>query len=529
MKQLITIATILIFCNINLGAQSPSSQNNCKQIDITIDAPDYSNAGPTPTLSEDSEIDFTAPPPGDPKIIYFVHGLGGNDESWAGAAEFTQGIDDIETYRVKYNQTQASNFFTATDDLRKATQNVGGFEDIPSEDRFIIAHSQGGLVSRSLDYEYTMQGEEGRTFEGIVTFGTPHAGAHIADQIDELIAEGENTIYTLAAPVILEHAITIFDKIGDRIDENPNDNDFSFFDFIVQVINLEEAIFNLADDATALVADMVASKVVPLLLDDFKAGTVEEFGVEDIGVHPWNTFESKFPTVAMYGIEDDPQFFRYLSTMLDEKDGKYREPFSMTDDQWMVDNMEVWATERLIKAAEWTAISNQQLPAWQFAVSPVDFGPWDEYEFIFNGVDEKLREKKVGDLYLESYLYLKNLNDLWMGFIGASSIIPLEEYYCQCTRGDASDPEIETFGPFPSAQDCNDGDWTCENFTTLSTSIEIEPNDAVVTLSSQLAFPGNEYTHEIPGANHSQERNSPMTRTALNKLFSGDLNPLFEL
>ena len=55
------------------------------------------------------------------------------------------------------------------------------------------------------------------------------------------------------------------------------------------------------------------------------------------------------------------------------------------------------------------------------------------------------------------------------------------------------------------------------------------PNDGVVLVKSQKAFPGVKETNTwlMKGNNHFQERNSPQTEEALEKLYEGGYDDYF--
>jgi pimeloyl-ACP methyl ester carboxylesterase len=145
--------------------------------------------------------------------VAFVHGLFGNQDSWADTRSvFSQELD-IRSYNQAYNSQ------TSID------QTAAGYgQGIPNGSIF-VGHSMGGLVSRS-----AYQQQPGKV-GALVTLGTPHTGAPLAantDRIDDLaddwvdgLAAGPSYQYgsivggTLAAIAseFLEGAISVFESV----------------------------------------------------------------------------------------------------------------------------------------------------------------------------------------------------------------------------------------------------------------------------------------------------------------------------
>ncbi len=135
----------------------------------------------------------------DPTVI-FVHGLGGSVKSWLSASEWQEQKYACQQERLEY--IQASGLTSAGADLKEQLisavslkmGNAGGNPNSKEERRrnFIIAHSQGGVVSQVME-KLMREGSnpndywswENRYYGGLVTFGSPHQGAYIMNSLIE--------------------------------------------------------------------------------------------------------------------------------------------------------------------------------------------------------------------------------------------------------------------------------------------------------------------------------------------------------
>jgi pimeloyl-ACP methyl ester carboxylesterase len=145
--------------------------------------------------------------------VAFVHGLFGDESSWAGTRTVFEQEFDIRSTNVAYDSKRSID--AAASDYARVVPNGSVF----------VGHSMGGLISRSV---YRQAGSA--KVDALVTLGTPHTGAPLATntgQIDDLaddwidaLAAGPSYQYgsivggTLAAIAseFLEGALAIFES-----------------------------------------------------------------------------------------------------------------------------------------------------------------------------------------------------------------------------------------------------------------------------------------------------------------------------
>jgi len=151
MKLIIYILGIVCFFNsIEIVAQSPNIKLE-KEDQTVIQTPPESIInipGPSDTSSFEGD-----------RLIFWVHGLGGNDFSWdAASAPIANNYKVTSLLNgVDYSAYDLSNagqvLQTTIDGLAETYGELNNIED-PANTNFIIAHSQGGLVSRAAYKRY---------------------------------------------------------------------------------------------------------------------------------------------------------------------------------------------------------------------------------------------------------------------------------------------------------------------------------------------------------------------------------------
>lgn len=114
--------------------------------------------------------------------VAFVHGLFGDESSWADTRSVFNQEFDIRSYNQAYDSKESID------------QVASGYAaTIPSNSIF-VGHSMGGLVSRSVFQQYGSQ-----QVDALVTLGTPHTGAPLATNTDRIDDVADDWIDDLAA------------------------------------------------------------------------------------------------------------------------------------------------------------------------------------------------------------------------------------------------------------------------------------------------------------------------------------------
>lgn len=506
-KFFVTVNLLLLCISISM-AQAP-------ECPAETYSPKYFGTTINETPQESPPTNPSGPPPtSENRGIYWVHGLGGGPVSWAEARTASQiGTTGFPARKVfgtlpTYVQTSLGAAGLDLQELIKSTPLVPD----PSLN-FIIAHSQGGLVSRKADEIADNYPIEDKNFFGIVTFGTPHGGAKILNSY----ADGHINEFTEGAckAILTGPAFEIADNLPALITFFINENNIT-----AQTIN------NVCG---------AAATALPFALSDLLAGTTNDFYVGATPLDDLNAYNSTVHKAAFVGLEykeslgetpSDPKqlFWRTMSNFQDNSTGP---AFSKDDDDKYVE----LANELLVNYnAEYHPLSIivESMEAQGFPCQ----GPW-EWLFLGNGAClwfDQIKPKR--DAYREAIYWLKNADNQWKGIIGSRGYGTYTENACECQVIDFVNGWSEPNMLIPTITDesaCdnavstnpnqiwNSCDWVPYQFTGLYNY----PSDGIVTYNSASAFPGVTYVNEMPETNHFQMRNSSETRVALNNLFNG--------
>ncbi|MEY3928114.1 MAG: hypothetical protein RJA97_1121, partial [Bacteroidota bacterium] len=127
------------------------------------------------------------------RIVHFIHGLGGNADSWnlvaaRTAAVGTPGYPAREVvYANPPTYLQTGSTLDAAMDIHGYLTATAGplsaLHAIDAEDNFMVAHSYGGVLSLLLDSLYDDPQTFTRQFGGIVAFGSAINGAYLAQTL----------------------------------------------------------------------------------------------------------------------------------------------------------------------------------------------------------------------------------------------------------------------------------------------------------------------------------------------------------
>lgn len=506
----------------------PQLVTNWKAIDLTTLSADD-------TLLYKKKLDDTL------RLVYFLHGLGGNSGSWSAVHDahifefkyFPYRLDYSEGWEAGGNNQrdfQLASEVTQQDmdeGRSRFLQRIGttGSEvGLP----YVIGHSQGGLVARDLDMKYAtarypLLDSTDRRFWGIVTVGTPNAGALIAVNQEALDALGADLLGKLAAPQIL----SLLNDINLKIP------------FYVKA--LDKATRN-ADEIVYQVGNFLADSILQMVTKEKRDPITRQYGPNS--TYLTDTLNHSTPHIAkaaFYGIEEDPVFWRIATYMIGKETSEYS-TFGANDDDPMCKNME----ELKAKYYAEESVTQRSIEKLESRIRKCKwYKPW-------KCVGNKDRKKEVETLKLEKEAwnagadFLEKVDDSYKVILGAvdpDNMYRKDTVGWLCTKiirqvvnrgGPPGTKIVRTRVSNP--KNCN-GQYV--NPITENILIEI-PTDATVTVPSQKALPGclPKFIHEMnevldhdnpdwnnviirSGVNHMQERNSDQTDAMLRRIYEG--------
>lgn len=459
------------------------------------------------TLNPPKNPNPTRPTPEilDRRLVFFVHGLNGTKSAWEHAANSTayqapgQEVPGYSPRKVKsllmtYNQFSLSG---AAQQLHAAlvAQGDGFCNEYRITDKsinFIIAHSQGGIVSRATDQMYEVLGEESsRRFGGIVTFGTPHQGAQIINNKDQIAPFMDEIISELKAGPELE-----------ALDDRP------LLNFFVP----NQVVTSVADKLKEVVGNYIVPKIIdhafPTITEDYKVGAVP--------LAELNGYNSTIPKVAFFGVESDPVFYKAAYSFYVKQPNEFP-PFQADNDMELVNKFGNMLGTYTGKYETYNAFL-EELESWGL---PFSFGQcvfMPAFCAIWNPVYYNVRARRDG--YKRGVIFLENSNDKYKAIIGA---IETSTYTTTGSTGCVT-PFGSTFPP--QGGSCPPGTTMVNTPPQTYTLTVHKENDGTVIAESAMGFPGAKNAPMI-GSNHMQMRNDSNTKARLNELFDGQHGPYF--
>jgi pimeloyl-ACP methyl ester carboxylesterase len=455
------------------------------------------------------------------RLVFWVHGLGGDGSSWQKAAQATTlgnvsgfGPTKIFSSQLSYSEFNSA-ISTASDKLDEeiiitgnALSAAKGITD--KTKNFIIAHSQGGIVSRFMDKRYqdfpTALGN--RNFGGIVTFGTSHQGAialNNTPMLQQIIAEGCTDLL-----------------VGPTEEQIPNN---FFLNFITSGFNVESVI--------EPACKFIANDIVPIVTSDFVSPINQDYRVGAAVINEINSVQTQTNKVAFYGVEADPLVWRMLYSLRGKQPNLF-DPFQADDDSPLVAKANENQLKYQLKASqhqsEYNGLGWDYCSWWQWVTMP--------YVCPFHDAvisSKRRKEAKMRDAWTQGSNWWLNANNRYKAAMGATEAVGTfsTAYECDCASYDGNgNAGISWSGVSSTPQECyNQGSYdpgsgaytNCSlgsPTTIVNWSLVNNESDGIVLASSASGYPGAK-TKEMIGSNHQQMRNDSNTKDRLNELYNG--------
>ncbi len=461
------------------------------------------------------------------RIVFWLHGLGGDNAAFSRVATATTFNTStlVPAYPPRKIWSEQLGYEQQTYNLDNAAAyihtKIAAADGINStfglttkSNNFIIAHSQGGLVARSVDRLYTLNPWLERRINGIVTFGSAHQGAQI-------INSRANNLF----PGFIDDACN--DLTIGPIQEGINQN--FLLRWFISASNVQNVLQPLCT---------VLSGTVPLAFTDFSQPISNDYMVGAPALADLNNFQSSVNKVAFYGIEDEQtQVWRVL-TSLKNKPNNYP-AFEADDDTELLtaanENLLKYQTKVTYWQNQYNNLASAYCNWWTWLISPTFCVVNDAT--VNNRRDGALNTRNA---WQQGVNWWVTGNDRFRLLTGALSYQPVTtiSYECECHEYDYYGNPIDTWithAPTPS--DCqlmNTWNGTVSCYSTGNTvtydayELVSKPSDGIVLAESASNFPGCNYTKEMIGSNHQQMRNDNNTKQRLLELFRGDYGFYFK-
>lgn len=223
---------IFVLFTLNVQAQIPDYYG-FDSTDIQIEVKgDFDTEIPTLNYAVQDANPIPLPPTIQPRRVYFIHGLGGNGTSWTCAQlAFWDSTENDGSFtarkcvplRLDYTLDTHGSInnaaFSIKQDIYGYTCDDLGTNAMDPSKAFLIAHSQGGVVSRgllNLDFFQMPEPDSTRGYGGLVTVSSPLQGARILNNTDDILDMANDACMSLTAPITAQSCWVdlLFKNIG---------------------------------------------------------------------------------------------------------------------------------------------------------------------------------------------------------------------------------------------------------------------------------------------------------------------------
>lgn len=485
MKRIFVII-VLIFLVIVVKAQIPETE----YMPITINScTEVFHAEVEVTAGESDTIPI---PQNNYRRIYFVHGLGGNASSMEQMSNaFVDNSLNIFGFPARKCLTSRPEYSNSTGSLVSGANTVREYvrdraeDDIVQyamnpDDAFLIGHSQGGMVLRTMAHldlvtDTLPMPSFGKGYNGMVTMGAPLQGGKILNNRNLIINMSDYACRCLI--------------------EGPTSS------FLVNLI-LKKTIGREYGNSVSAV---LSSKLLPVVFGDYFDGITNYYKVGAPWIDSLNSDVSnlkymKMPKVAFYAVEPQSHIFWRTSNWLVNNPNN-EDAFEANED-WTFYN-DIFGTVYAKYYAKYQkVISKKKKIAWK------------------NGVD-----------------WFNTVDPQWQVVIGARQYHMA--YRCKCPRNAIGRPKDYVLKW--SATDCINSH--CDNLSPVvwyEVNSTVKENDGIVLAESAANLPGytggpvrvyyNEYNYQARnrGTSHMQMRNDGGIKEKLYNLLEGNYGHFFK-
>ena len=540
----------------------------------------------------------------DYKMVYWLHGFRGNDKSWRKPAKAFDrtGSGDVIAPRLAvcnsemdystvsdfglYSVAQTVGEFMVDRAANNTALNPNGWNTYDRSQSIVIAHSQGGIVTREIDRQQSTNEQFELRFGGLVTFNSPNQGAIIADseQQDIMLAFLEDfSSDVIAGPI----AAKIFEAI----------------EFIIELIpeGLQYLINTVPDFPTGEeIGDKLSSFIIEdifsFYLDESLPQITKEYTPDAEELEDLNTYQSDMTSIL--AIASERPVVTYIDGVEIESDNgtntvnDFPVPISWATLNFFINNLHDFDLFEADKSEPETAIQVENVRL-EFIAKKSDYEQklnnleiersnarlerdracgglfgwanpicWSMRTKVANLNDLVDKNHSVVDGYELGINAFNNFNNNYLTAMGLRELDQTieEEQYCICFSGTGLE-ETRT-GPFPPGTTCipqssnGPGGFGQQGFCysiieeVVTNNWTILPSDGLFSVEVQSNIPQatedaviisrdnprvwswseiNENSRVDYGSTHMAIRNDDIGKNALIKLFDGDFGFFFEI
>ena len=438
----------------------------------------YFHSGPQPTGCPGAIKD---------RNVFWVHGYQGNSSSFSMPGKDVKDRFKVNSRYPDYNASQTS-LQDCADNLKNDINDVLNGA-VNSDQNFIIAHSMGGLVTRVLGELQNPAG--GPSYNGVITFGTPHLGAVSANTLIENPDKINNFLTKACQALAAGPASEAINNTG-------------ALGRLAVTFGLVGGVLNAGCEAGVDIG-------FPEIQRFLETGLEHQLTTSEASSLPTTPTDNK---AAFYGVEQDDD-----ETLTPRFIGSLLNP---------ANSFPLYGAD----ASDGLGITrvNDEL---NFYVSKHNFwnnrkAPWYYYLTCLPCVVIKeIRFSNIAKDYKKGINWFPTLNPSWKDMIGALEM-NVEQVGCQCStyvQGQLEDQQI-----FYGNSDCEAFEydygtsWTeCNPYFEVISSTK--PSDGFILAESAMNMPGLNYPVQfMQGSNHMQMRNDGEMGKAVDLIFNNGID-----
>jgi hypothetical protein len=471
------------------------------------------------------------------KLIFWVHGISGSQKSWGHVQSATdnQVGHSIPGYPARNSEGLALSYsgyehlkifqlggFVNNNVMETWRRAVPRRDTLSINENIVIAHSQGGIVSRAICYLNIVDPSHYPTQFGLVaTFGTPHKGADIINAtiaggpVQTWIDEGCKAI----APAEIQTFI----------------NTKWYLDLVISpsIINgfSSQACNGLNSLALSALVNSLSKPV----------GADYAIGAPNLALLDSAAQLDSLNVITFYGVEEEPVFWRVVHSLSYTQDSSLsgsilnNYPFGLTDDQELPDFVNNKINDYRLKELNQRELAN----GYMNHARKLGFFIWSTWSAPTSTallraffINKALAAQQKEEIYRVGGNWLALSNMSWKRFIGARRDTTYQDgYFCDClidSGGTAGYNIIQRH--VQNAADCSHPlAINCTLSPNVIHTIKEEQSDGVVTVSSQRGYPGKVLNARMVDTNHMQMRNCEETKKHLVALFNGKYHKQFKI
>lgn len=576
------VATATQLWSQTLPTQSPHTVNDSLMQDFFSTCipdesqrviPGLTEISPIPDPLSPQERETHEPPQmqDELRMVHWVHGLGGDIDSWSNAAgafeEHSEtGIVTPRMLRshknIEYSNLQSNTLFEVARDvgdemLFVASNHPNLPETYEKSNSIAIGHSQGGLVVRRIDQHQSENNATNTRFGGLVTFNSPNQGAVMIENHEDALNFAEEFAADMIRGPASEFDLNLYFELNAIFEDLlPGVLDFFF--------SVSPPELPLLSDKVEDIASFIFSNVLGFFINTDIPRVAEDYRIGATALNELNMYEPEETAILAIASE------RPVLTTTDKVElnngtvlSNFPVPISWATLQFFLTESGSYPTFEADKHEMELAMGMEEMRLDYFAryaeanaiyhwLKDLPILDWETRGTFLLG--------KMADDYLKGANSIQNFNDNYLTVLGLRELDQTieEEQYCICFSG--TDLEETRTGPFPPGTECipessnEPGGFGQEGFCytvmeeIITNNWTILPSDGVLSVETQMDIPQAtedpviiskdnprvwDWSH-FPdirtdyGSTHMAIRNDDIGKNALIKLFEGDFGLFFE-